>query len=110
MIAAPDVDDGLPVVREGEVGQLLAVVIFVWRDAPCFEVGAVGRIDVAHAALVEGPRDSRAGWRRDEIVGKGIVENLLHAEGGAAGLRGDRTIDSNGDRGNGEQESESGTM
>ena len=80
VIASPHVGDRLAVVRKRQVGQLLAVVLGVAGDAPRGECRAVGYIDVPHAALIERPGDTGAGWRRNEVVGERKIEDLIERE------------------------------
>jgi len=90
MVAAAHVDDRLAVGRHRQLRQLLAVVSGIGRESSGREGRGVGGVDVAHAALVEGPDDCRAGRRRHEIVGSGEAEDLIDREGRRGRRQADR--------------------
>jgi hypothetical protein len=80
VVAAAHEHEVLAVRREGEVGQLLAVVVGEARQLPRFEPRRRGGPDVAGAALVEHPRDLVSVFCRHHLGRKRIAEDLLHRE------------------------------
>ncbi len=70
MVAAAHEDELLAVRREGELGQVLAVVVGERGELFRGPRGALGGPDVADSFFVLNPRDSLAGGRADQVSGE----------------------------------------
>jgi hypothetical protein len=98
VVAAAHEQQHLAVRRQGEVGDLLAVVLSELRHLPRLEPGPVGHPDVAHALDVAHPGDpvrapgadqlidEREGGRlfQGEPLGAGRARRQHHSQGRAA--------------------------